>query len=288
MNVPSLAFYPMRAGDVKKHLVLVTVKCYLYLTQCIWIVRKPKRLEMNYLASLVKLNEKILGLCGKIEHTDGSSWVNSTKYQSARSPRFLWLHAKPPSPLFSKQNLALFYIILKYELTETVVNCPRCYEFCIFKYVSWIWVFNFKSRISVLDVPSCLPTHNRNHPRSCWCQRTPIFELINTHSLLVWIDHKTSMHSSRMRTARFLAVSPSMHCEGGCLLLGVGVSAPRGGSAPGGGGSGIPACTEQTPPVNRILDTRFWKYYLAPTSLRAVMTIWKTEHSRQTIKELIP
>ena len=28
-----------------------------------------------------------------------------------------------------------------------------------------------------------------------------------------------------------------------------------------------------TPPVNRILDTRFWKYYLAPTSLRAV-NIW--------------
>ena len=25
-----------------------------------------------------------------------------------------------------------------------------------------------------------------------------------------------------------------------------------------------------TPPVDRILDTRFWKYYLAPTSLRAV------------------
>ena len=25
------------------------------------------------------------------------------------------------------------------------------------------------------------------------------------------------------------------------------------------------------PPVDRIVDTRFWKYYLAPTSLRAVM-----------------
>ena len=29
----------------------------------------------------------------------------------------------------------------------------------------------------------------------------------------------------------------------------------------------------QTPPVNRILDRRFWKYYLAPTSLRVVI-IW--------------
>ena len=28
------------------------------------------------------------------------------------------------------------------------------------------------------------------------------------------------------------------------------------------------------PPVNRILDTRFWKNYLAPTSLRAVTMIW--------------
>ena len=29
--------------------------------------------------------------------------------------------------------------------------------------------------------------------------------------------------------------------------------------------------TTHAPPVDRILDTRFWKYYLAPTSLRAVM-----------------
>ena len=56
---------------------------------------------------------------------------------------------------------------------------------------------------------------------------------------------------------------------GGCLLPGVGVSAPGGGSAPGGvpglGGllwgvclvpGGIPACTEADPPMDRILDTR--------------------------------
>ena len=29
--------------------------------------------------------------------------------------------------------------------------------------------------------------------------------------------------------------------------------------------------TPPTPPVDRILDTRFWKYYLAPTSLHAVI-----------------
>ena len=53
------------------------------------------------------------------------------------------------------------------------------------------------------------------------------------------------MHSSRMRTARLLPVSPSMHCAGSVCSGG---SAPRGGdggvcsqglevSAPGGGGS---------------------------------------------------
>ena len=44
-------------------------------------------------------------------------------------------------------------------------------------------------------------------------------------------------------------------------------------SAPGGC---IPACngaaTLNPRPVDRILDTRFWKYYLVPTSLRAVIT----------------
>ena len=60
---------------------------------------------------------------------------------------------------------------------------------------------------------------------------------------------KTRMHSSRMRTARFLLVSL-------CTCLG-GVPAP----------GGVPAwgCTSPgTPPVDRILDTRYWKYYLAP------------------------
>ena len=28
----------------------------------------------------------------------------------------------------------------------------------------------------------------------------------------------TRLHSSRMRTARLLTVSPSMHCTGGCLV----------------------------------------------------------------------
>ena len=76
---------------------------------------------------------------------------------------------------------------------------------------------------------------------------------------------KTSMHSSRMRTARLLPISPGMHCSGGCLLPGGvcswGCLLP-GVSALGGGGGVcsqegvcIPACTEaDTLPVNRMTD----------------------------------
>ena len=71
-----------------------------------------------------------------------------------------------------------------------------------------------------------------------------------------------------MRTARLLPVSPNMHCVGESALPGGGVSLP---------GAGIPACNgaDPSPTMNTILDTRLWKYYLAPTSLRAVTT-----HSR--------
>ena len=77
-----------------------------------------------------------------------------------------------------------------------------------------------------------------------------------------------------MRTARLLPVSPSMHCgkgesplpgvspcQGGLLAWGVSLT---GESPLPGGGSG------RSPLMDRILDTRYWKYYLAPTSLRAV------------------
>ena len=73
-------------------------------------------------------------------------------------------------------------------------------------------------------------------------------------------------------------------CSGGCLLWGDVCSGGSalggvclGGSARGGllwGGGCIPACTEaDTPPVDRILDTRLWKYYLGPTSLRPVIKV---------------
>ena len=53
------------------------------------------------------------------------------------------------------------------------------------------------------------------------------FDICNKILILKIRLKKTSMHSSRMRTARLLPVSPSMHCAGG-------VSTP-GDAAPGGG-----------------------------------------------------
>ena len=67
---------------------------------------------------------------------------------------------------------------------------------------------------------------------------------------------------------------------GGCLLGGA-VSAPGGGGLPLGGCLLQRGCvcvsqhalrqTPSPPPVDRILDTRLWKYYLGPTSLRPVI-----------------
>ena len=105
------------------------------------------------------------------------------------------------------------------------------------------------------------------------------------------INLYTRLHSSRMRTARLLPVSRSMHCAGGgaCLWSGGGGAClwsrgvaclwSRGGLLLGGClplvPGGIPACngSDPPPPVNRILDTRFWKCCHAPTSLRAVNII---------------
>ena len=93
----------------------------------------------------------------------------------------------------------------------------------------------------------------------------------------------TRLHSSRMRIARLLPVFLRMDCaEGGgsACLWSRGVCstgyAPRGVSTSGPGGRGvpasgpggcIPACNGADVPVDRILDTRFWKYYLAPNFL---------------------
>ena len=89
------------------------------------------------------------------------------------------------------------------------------------------------------------------------------------------------MHSSMMRTvhssSRLLGGGVSEWgvsaqggvCQGGCLPRGC---LPRGWC--------IPACTEADTPMDRILDTHLWKYFLAATSLRTVtiMTIhtWRT------------
>ena len=75
---------------------------------------------------------------------------------------------------------------------------------------------------------------------------------------------------------------PGGVCSRGCLLWGGGWLL-WGGSAPGGVGvcsrGCIPACTEADTltPVDRILDTCLWKYYLGQTSLRPVITMPETK-----------
>ena len=83
-----------------------------------------------------------------------------------------------------------------------------------------------------------------------------------------------------MRTAPLVArISQyALHWgEGVWSAQGGPASGPGGGSAPGGvpasgpGWGVYPSLQWGRPlPVNRILDTRFRKYYLAPTSLRSV------------------
>ena len=83
---------------------------------------------------------------------------------------------------------------------------------------------------------------------------------------------QTRMHSSRMLTARSLTMgmylSQGVYLSQGYLprevYLSWGGYLPRGGTCPGG------YLPRYSPPVDRILDTRYWKYYLAPTLLRAV------------------
>ena len=86
---------------------------------------------------------------------------------------------------------------------------------------------------------------------------------------------KTSMHSSRKRTARLLPVSPSMHCAGGVSAPG-GVCSGSGGVCSGGGfclAGCIPACTEADALlVNRMTD-RCKKHNLRKLRLRALISI---------------
>ena len=98
----------------------------------------------------------------------------------------------------------------------------------------------------------------------CLAGMLPIFYVnINCnqkHGIEIWTcTGQTRLHSSRMRTARALTVSPSMLCaRGGCMVGGWVGAWSRGGwvHGPGGGGcGGIPACTEaDSPPVNRMTD----------------------------------
>ena len=76
---------------------------------------------------------------------------------------------------------------------------------------------------------------------------------------------RTRLHSSRMRTARALTVSPSMlwwvggsQILGGFSILGEGFSNLGEGGSPifQSWGGLLPTFTEADPPVSRILDTR--------------------------------
>ena len=78
------------------------------------------------------------------------------------------------------------------------------------------------------------------------------------------LDCKTRMHSSRMRTAACCPYLPARTARGG------GVSASGLGGVCSRRGVSHHAMGQTPPPVDRTLDTRFRKYYLAPTSLQAV------------------
>ena len=86
----------------------------------------------------------------------------------------------------------------------------------------------------------------RIHMRMCKCMG-------GTTSLLLFTISLTRMHSSRMRTA-CSSSRPGVstrHPPPGADITHLGADIPR---------------DQAHPPVNRILDTRLWKYYLAQTS----------------------
>ena len=71
---------------------------------------------------------------------------------------------------------------------------------------------------------------------------------------------------------------------GGCFLPGEGVASFTGGSFPGAGGGGIPACTEaDTPSVNRMTDR--CKNITFTTSLRTVnITFLQARYKRMAVR----
>ena len=105
---------------------------------------------------------------------------------------------------------------------------------------------------------------------------TPLWSIFSSFSCSSRDRWLTRMHSSRMRT-----VCSGSHLTGGCLVPGGvcsrGVPGPGEVPRPGGGlvqGSGIPACTEVDPPVNRMTDR--CKNITFATSLRTVKRCLRT------------
>ena len=132
----------------------------------------------------------------------------------------------------------------------------------------WL-IFPFKSYGIIMHFSQVPISHLKTTEKFRSCSVMP---LCTRHFGYCLPAFTTSIHSSRMRTACLLPVSPSMHCPGGvcsggrCLL--------PGGSAPGGvcsGGGGVSQLALMQTPLWRESQKQV-KHNLGPTSLRAVIT----------------
>ena len=94
---------------------------------------------------------------------------------------------------------------------------------------------------------------------------SPSMGVVTVSATVCILTDITRLHSSRMRTARALTISPSTLCAG--VMPGLGVPGLGGGCMVPGpwgcmvlggclvlGGCGIPACTEADPSVNRMTN----------------------------------
>ena len=109
----------------------------------------------------------------------------------------------------------------KFEFTSKRKQTSFVLERCIVEFASVV------SDISHPQIcaPAYLTMHkNQREMEGISIVQPEVWKLDPVPSIMKWNQNKTRLHSSRMHTARLLTVSPSMHCTGGCLLLGVSAS----------------------------------------------------------------